>query len=777
MMSGNIMALPLIPLRGISIFPNMIIHFDVGREKSKAAIEAAMENQIEIFLSTQKDYEIEEPNFDDIFEIGTICRIKQIIKLPNKTIRVLVEGIDRGRLINLKENDKYLESEVEVIEEPSNEEYEGIEAYYNLLKKSFNKYINVSGNNRSNIMSMFDTIENYSELCDVIASYIIIDEEKRQEILQEIDCIKRIEKLLVIIENQIDIISLEKKLGKKLKESIDKSQREYYIREQIRTLQEEIGEDDEEKKEIINYENKIKKAKLPKYVKDKAEAELNKLKSAAGQGSESNVIRTYLDWILALPWSKSTKDNFDINEAEIILNKEHYGLDEVKERIIEYLAVKQYTNTLKGPIICLVGPPGVGKTSIAKSIAHATNRKYTRMSLGGVRDEAEIRGHRKTYVGAIPGRLAYALKEAKVNNPLILLDEIDKLGSDHRGNVADALLEVLDSEQNNTFRDHYLELDMDLSKVLFITTANSLDTIPGPLLDRMEIIEVSGYTYEEKYHIAKGYLIPKLLKEHKLENDEFKISEAAIKDIINFYTREAGVRSLERVLGKLIRKTLTEMMKNNKKSISISANRLEKYLGNKIFNYDVKDKEDRIGVVKGMAWTAAGGDTLPVESVIMKGTGKLTLTGQLGDVMQESAKIAFGFVRANAKKYGIDEDFYKKTDIHIHFPEGAIKKDGPSAGVTIITSIVSALTNKKVRNNVAMTGEVTLTGRVLAIGGLKEKSIAAFRAGIDTIIIPGENEKDIDKIPDVVKNKLNIIVVNHVDEVLKKAIIGVDTIV
>ena len=776
-MSENFMTLPLIPLRGISIFPNMIMHFDVGREKSIAAIEAAMDNQIEIFLSTQKDYEIEEPSFDDIFEIGTICKIKQIIKLPNNVIRVLVEGIDRGRLISIKDKEEYIESEVERIKEPSNEEYEGIEAYVNLLKKSFSKYLNISGNNRSSIMSIFGTIKNCSELADVVASYVIVDEDKRQEILQEVDCIKRIEKLLVIIENQIDILNIERKVGKRLKESIDKSQREYYIREQIRALQEEIGEDDEEKKEISNYENKIKKAKLPKHVREKAESELNRLKSSAGQGSESNVIRTYLDWILDIPWNKSTKDNFNIKEAEEILNNEHYGLEEVKERIIEYLAVKEYTKSLKGPIICLVGPPGVGKTSIAKSIAHATNRKYTRMSLGGVRDEAEIRGHRKTYVGAIPGRIAYALKEAKVNNPLILLDEIDKLGSDHRGNVADALLEVLDSEQNNTFRDHYLELDMDLSKVLFITTANSLDTIPGPLLDRMEIIEVSGYTYEEKYHIAKEYLIPKLLKEHKLENNEFKISEAAIKDIINYYTREAGVRSLERVLGKLIRKSLTEMMKNKKKSISINANRLEKYLGNKIFTFDIKDKEDRVGVVKGMAWTAAGGDTLPVEAVTMNGSGKLTLTGQLGDVMQESAKIAFGFVRANAKKYGINEDFYKNTDIHIHFPEGAIKKDGPSAGVTIITSIVSALSNKKVRSNVAMTGEVTLTGRVLAIGGLKEKSIAAFRAGIDTIIIPKENEKDINKIPDVVKNKLDIITVDHVDEVLKKAIIGVDTIV
>lgn len=775
-MSDILMTLPLIPLRGISIFPNMIIHFDVGREKSKAAIEAAMENQTNIFLATQKDYEIEEPEINDIYDIGTICKVKQIIKLPNNIIRVLVEGLDRGRITSLDNSEDYFKVSVEKIEEPSNEEYEDIEAYINSLRKSFSRYIKASGNIKSNIMSIFDTIVNYSELIDVVASYVIVDEDKKQEILQEVDCIKRIEKLLIIIENEIDIINVEKKIGKKLRESVDKSQREYYIREQIKVLQEEIGEYDEDKKEISKYEERIKKSKLPKHVKEKAESELSRLKSVSGQGSESNVIRNYLDWILDIPWSKSTKDNFDIKKAEKILNDEHYGLEEVKERIIEYLAVKQYTNTLKGPILCLVGPPGVGKTSIAKSIANATNRKYARMSLGGVRDEAEIRGHRKTYVGAIPGRLAYVLKEAKVNNPLVLLDEIDKLGSDHRGNVSDALLEVLDSEQNNTFRDHYLELDMDLSKILFITTANSLDTIPTPLLDRMEIIEVSGYTYEEKYNIAKDHLIPKLLKEHKLTNEQFKISESAIKEIINSYTREAGVRSLERVLGKLIRKVLTEMMRDKKKSISISANRIEKYLGNKIYTFDVKEKEDRIGVVKGMAWTAAGGDTLPVESVIMKGTGKLILTGQLGDVMQESAKIAFGFVRANASKYGIEEEFYKNTDIHIHFPEGAIKKDGPSAGVTIITSIISALTKKKVRSNVAMTGEVTLTGTVLAIGGLKEKSIAAFRAGIDTIIIPKENEKDIIKIPSTVKNKLNIIAVKHVNEVLNKAIIGVENI-
>lgn len=763
--------LPLIPLRGISVFPKMVVHFDVGRDKSKASVEAAIENKTDIFLSTQKDIEIEDPVLEDIYEIGTVCKIKQIVKLPNEVIRVLVEGLTRAELKSLKENNEYLEVEVEVIEEPLNDTYKNIEAYMKSLKKSFSKYLKISENPNKTIMSIFKDVESDGEIADIIATYVILDDVKKQEILQELNLEKRIEKLLIILENEIEMLKVENKIGKKIKENLDNSQKEYYIREQIKVLQEEIGEESEAE-EIERYEEQILKTKMPKIVKDKALKELSRLKST-GSGSEGNVIRTYLDWILDIPWSKSTKDSFNIKEAEEILDKEHYGLEEVKERIIEFLAVKKHTNSLKGPILCLVGPPGVGKTSIGKSIANATNRKFSRMSLGGVRDEAEIRGHRKTYVGAIPGRLAYALKDVKVNNPLILLDEIDKLGYDTRGNVADALLEVLDSEQNNTFRDHYLELEMDLSKILFITTANSLDTIPEPLLDRMEIIEVSGYTYEEKYHIAKNHLIPKLLKEHNLTDKEFKISESALKDLINYYTREAGVRSLERTLGKVIRKSITEMLKSDKKSVNIAANRLEKYLGNRIFTYDLRDSEDRVGVVKGMAWTAAGGDTLPVESVIMKGTGKLVLTGQLGDVMQESAKIAYGYVRANASKYGIDEDFYKTTDIHIHFPEGAIKKDGPSAGVTITTSIISALTNKKVRSSISMTGEVTLTGRVLAIGGLKEKSIAAFRAGIEEIIIPKENEKDIIKIPASVRNKITITTVDYVEEVLNKAIIGV----
>ena len=776
-MSENLITLPLIPLRGISLFPKMVIHFDIGRDKSKAAIEETIENQKDIFLVTQKDFNLEEPGFDDINKIGIICKVKQIIKLPNDIVRVLVEGVSRGQIESLNRDENFMEVNVKKIEEPTNDELENMEAYIKILKKNFNKYLKNSGNTKNNIALIFKTIKNYSELIDVIAAYVVFDEDKKQELIEELDCIKRAEKLLIMLENEIQLIGIEKKIDKKIKANLDKSQMEYYIREQIRVLQEEIGNGYNEQEEIEKYEAKISKSKLPKAVKEKAEIELNRLRYQDGTSSEANVIRSYLDWILDIPWNKSSKDNFNVKEAETVLDSEHYGLEEVKERIIEYLAVKKHTNTLKGPILCLVGPPGVGKTSIAKSIAMATNRKFARMSLGGVRDEAEIRGHRKTYVGAIPGRLAYVLKEAKVNNPLILLDEIDKVGVDTRGSVSDALLEVLDSEQNSTFRDNYLELDLDLSKVLFVTTANTLDTIPLPLLDRMEIIEVSGYTYEEKFHIAKNHLIPKILKEHKLSSEELKISDGAIKDIINYYTREAGVRSLERAIGKLIRKSITEMIKTDKKSININSNRLEKYLGSKIVTFDVKDKEDRVGVVKGMAWTAAGGDTLPVESVTMKGTGKLTLTGQLGDVMQESAKIAFGYVRANAKQYGIKEDFYKNTDIHIHFPEGSIKKDGPSAGVTIITSIVSSLTNKKVRSNISMTGEVTLTGRVLAIGGLKEKSIAAFRAGIDTIIIPRENEKDIKEIPSSVKNKLTIITVDHVSEVINKAIIGVDTIV
>lgn len=774
-MNNNLITLPLIPLRGITIFPSMVIHFDAGREKSILALESAMDNDGQVFLVTQKKVKEEVPKIKDLYKIGTVCKIKQLLKLPDGIMRVLVEGIERAKLIEFTGNEEYIEANIESLEELESKEYEGIEAYIRTLKKSFTKYIKISENEKSNILNIFEDIENYNEIVDVISAYMLIDDDKKQNVLEELNLVKRIEMLLVIINKEIDIIKVEKKIDKKLKNSMDKSQKEYYLKEQIKIIQEELGEDDDEKQEINRYNERIKKAKLPMEVKKKALYELSRLKSSS-QGAEGSVIRGYLDWILDLPWGIKTKDTFDIEKALKCLDEEHYGLEEVKERIIEYLAVKKHTNSLKGPILCLVGPPGVGKSSIAKSVANALGRNFVRISLGGLRDEAEIRGHRKTYVGAIPGRVVYAMRDAKSNNPLILLDEIDKLSSDHKGNPADALLEVLDSKQNKEFRDNYLELDMDLSEVLFITTANSTDTIPGPLYDRMEVIEVSGYTYEEKFHIAKKHIIPKMLKEHNLTSENIKISDVIINELINCYTIESGVRGLERVIGKLIRKSLTDMLKSNKETIIISKGKLEKLLGPKPYNYDKIDKENRVGVVNGMAWTAYGGTTLPIEVVTMKGSGKLEITGQLGDVMTESAKIAYGYVRSNSKKFGLEDDFYKNTDIHIHAPEGSIKKDGPSAGVTMVTAIVSALSNKKVKRNVAMTGEVTLTGKVLAIGGLKEKSIAAHRSGVDTIIVPKQNEKDIIKIPASIKNKLNIILAEDVNEVLNNALIGVDTI-
>ena len=539
----------------------------------------------------------------------------------------------------------------------------------------------------------------------------------------------------------------------------------------MKAIQEELGEDDENKKEITEYENKIKKAKLPKEPKEKANYELNKLKTSGNYSAESGVSKSYLDWILALPWNKSTKDNIDISKAREVFDLEHYGLEDVKERIIEYLAVKKISKTLKGPILCLVGPPGVGKTSIAKSVANALNRNFVRMSLGGVKDEAEIRGHRKTYVGAIPGRIIYAMKQAGSKNPLFLLDEIDKMSGDIKGDPADALLEVLDSEQNASFRDHYLELDFDLSKILFITTANKLDTIPRPLLDRMEVIEVSGYTSEEKFHIAKDHLISKMLKEHNMDDGRITFSDHSITCIIENYTKESGVRSLERQIASVIRKAITEMVEKNKKNINVTTAHVKRYLGAAIYTYDKADTEDKVGVVTGLAWTEVGGVTLPVEASSMEGTGKLELTGQLGDVMKESAKAGYSYVRSNAFKYNIDKDFYKNRDIHIHVPEGSVPKDGPSAGVTMITAMVSALTNRKVRHNIAMTGEITLTGRVLPIGGLKEKSLAAYRAGIDTIIIPCENEKDTEKIPKSIRDKLKFIFASKVENVLKYALL------
>lgn len=767
--------LPLIPLRGLTIFPNMVLHFDVGRKKSIAAIEEAMCNNEDIFLASQKDPEIEEPKADDISQIGTICKVKQIIKMPGDTMKVLVEGKAKALVNEFLDNEDYFEVKVNEIQDEFDNEDPEIEAYFNTLKKTFSKFLRQAGENNTEFAKSMKSEDDKSEFVDIVSGYLPIAEEKKQELLETMDIKKRIEVLLIFIENEIKVIQVQKKLAKKMKKSVDESQKEYYLREQLKFIQEELGEDDEESKIIKGYEEKIDNMKMPKEVKEKALYELKRLKGMNISSSEGSTIQNYLDWVLDLPWSKSTKERLDIIKAEEILNEEHYGLEDVKDRILEYLSVKKMSGTLKGPILCLVGPPGVGKTSIARSIAKSINRKYVRMSLGGMRDEAEIRGHRRTYVSAIPGRIVYALKEAKSMNPLILLDEIDKLSSDYKGNPGDALLEVLDSEQNKTFRDNYIELPIDLSKVLFITTANSLDTIPRPLLDRMEVVEVSGYTYEEKFNISKNHLIPKIFNEYKLKEEVIKISDEAIKYIIDGYTRESGVRSLERVISSLIRKAMANILKNNKESLEVNIEVVEELLGKKRYSFDEKMIEDKVGVVTGMAWTAYGGDTLPIEAMVMSGTGKLQLTGQLGDVMQESAKAAYTYVRANASKYGIKEDFYKTKDIHIHVPEGAVPKDGPSAGVTMVTALVSALSGKKVKCNVAMTGEVTLTGRVLAIGGLKEKSLAAYRMGIDTIIIPKENEKDIEKIPNAIKEKLTIITAEEVAEVLKNAIVGDDT--
>lgn len=773
-MSENILKLPLIPLRGLTIFPNMVLHFDVGRVKSIAAIEAAMVSDEEVFLVAQKDVEDEEPNVLDISNVGTICKIKQIIKLPGKTMKVLVEGKSRGKIKKYFKNQKYFQVSVERIEEVEYKDDLEMEGYFNILKEIFIKFVNEAGESSPDMIKTIKTEKNINEFVDMVSSYVPLHEEKKQQILETLDMKLRVDILLKCLEDEINIIKVQKKLSNKMKKSVDDSQKEFYLREQLKFIQEELGEEDEDTKVIKTYEEKLNSLKAPAEVKKKAEYELGRLKGMNISSSEGNTVQTYLDWLFDVPWGKYTRERLDINKVEKVLNEEHYGLEEVKKRIIEYLAAKKISGSLKGPILCLVGPPGVGKTSIARSIADAMNRKYYRMSLGGMRDEAEIRGHRRTYVAAIPGRIIYSLKEAKSLNPLILLDEIDKLSSDYKGNPADAFLEVLDSEQNKNFRDNFLELPVDLSKVLFITTANSLDTVPRPLLDRMEIVEVSGYTYEEKFHIAKEHLIKKLYKEYNIDKDIIKISDGAIKEVIDGYTRESGVRSLERKLSALMRKAMAEMLKEKKESISINDKKVNALLGTRRFDYDKVKNEDKVGVVTGLAWTAYGGDTLPVEALVMNGTGKLQLTGKLGEVMQESAKAAFSFVRANAESYGIKDEFYKNKDIHIHVPEGAVPKDGPSAGVTMVTALVSALSGKKVKGNIAMTGEVTLTGRVLPIGGLKEKSLAAYRAGVDTIIIPSENKKDVEDIPSSIRNKISIITAENVKTVLQNAIVGVD---
>ena len=775
-MKEDKLILPLIPLRGLTVFPNMVIYFDVGREKSIEAVEKAMAGDQKIFLAAQKDIEIDNPSEDDIFNIGTICEIKQIVKMPKNTIRVLVEGIERAKMDEFFDKEELLEASIEKIEIDNEIDHE-FEALSRKLKDDFFEFLDITASSGINGVDLFDNLEEEKDLnkvTDLISSYALIKQEDKQDILQTLDLKKRIEKLIFYVKQEIEVAKIEKRIGTKVKKKLDKGQREYYLREQMKVIQEELGEDDDNKKAIIEFEKVINEKKLPNQVKEKAQYEISKLKASSPYSQDGGVTRTYLENLLDMPWGEFTKDTLNIKDARKVLDKDHYGLKDVKDRILEYLAVKQISNSLRGPILCLVGPPGVGKTSIAKSVATSLNRQFVRMSLGGVRDEADIRGHRRTYVGAIPGRIVTGLKEAKSMNPVFLLDEIDKLGMDFKGNPADALLEVFDNEQNKTFRDHYLEVDVDLSEVMFITTANSLDGIPRPLLDRMELIEVSGYTYEEKFRIAKKYLVPKVLKEHGVDNKIITISDSALKLIIDSYTRESGVRNLQRQIANVIRKGIKDIIEKDKKNLNISTKLVEKYLGPKIFSYEEIDKEDKVGVVTGMAWTAYGGDTLPVEVMVMDGKGRLELTGQLGDVMKESARAAYSYVRAHMKELGIKDEFYSKKDIHIHAPEGAVPKDGPSAGVTMTTALVSALTGKKVKHNVAMTGEITLTGKVLAIGGLKEKCLAARRVGINTVIVPKENEKDVIKLPKIVKDSLNIILADKIDDVLENALVGVE---
>ncbi|MDY0234949.1 MAG: endopeptidase La [Gudongella sp.] len=770
--------LPLIPLRGISIFPHMVIHFDVGRDKSVQALEKSMMDDSMILLCTQINSKIEEPTVNDFYKVGTIAKVKQMLKLPGGSIRVLVEGINRGEVVEITSEEPYFEA---LTKEYSYDSLEleisqDIEAAMRLVTLDLEEYINLNIKVSSEVLYTISDIEDPGRLADVIASYIFLKQEDDQRILETFDFYERLELLHEILQKEIELLRIEDRINQKVRKQINKVQKEYYLKEQLKAIQKELGEDDSLLGEIEEYQKKINKMKMPKEVKEKALKEVDRLEKTSAHSAEVSVIRTYLDWIVDLPWDKETKEKIDIKNARKVLDDDHYGLEDVKERILEFIAIRKLTNSIKGPILCLVGPPGVGKTSIAKSIATSLNRKFVRMSLGGVRDEAEIRGHRRTYVGAMPGRIISSIKKAGSKNPVFLFDEIDKLASDFRGDPASALLEVLDPEQNSTFTDHFLDAPFDLSKVLFITTANTTATIPPALLDRMEIIRISGYTEEEKLEIAKRYLLPKQLKEHGLTPIQVQISESAIKSIISYYTREAGVRNLERNLANVCRKAAKKIIEFDKKTVKINAGSITNYLGVKKFRYDMMEENNQVGVATGLAWTAVGGETLSIEVTSMKGTGKTQLTGQLGDVMKESAMAGISYIRANADDLKISPDFYKDIDIHIHVPEGAIPKDGPSAGITIATAVISALTGTPIRRDLAMTGEITLRGRVLPVGGVKEKILAAHRMGIKKVLLPGDNQKDLEEIPDRVKKKMEFKLVWNLDEVLLEALVSKDEI-
>jgi ATP-dependent Lon protease len=770
----NIKRLPLLPLRGLSIFPYMVLHFDVGREKSIRALEEAMINDQLIFLVTQKDAHTDLPTTEDFYSVGTISKIKQLLKLPGDTIRVLVEGLARAEIKQIISEDTYFLVNVLEHQEVQDTVDLEIEALRRSVLGDFDEYIKANPKVAPETFITVSDIEDTSRFADVVASNLTIKIEEKQEILALFDIKARMEKIYEILSRELEILEIERKINSRVRKQIDKSQKEYYLREQLKAIQRELGEKEGHADEIEKYAEKLSKLEVIDEVKDKVEKELDRLSKMSTGSPEVGVTRTYLDWIFDLPWNTLTEDNLDIKNARKILDEDHYGLKKVKERVLEYMAIRQLSNNMKGPILCLVGPPGVGKTSIAKSIARAMGRKFTRMSLGGVRDEAEIRGHRRTYIGAIPGRIIYSIKQAGSRNPLFLFDEIDKLASDFRGDPASALLEVLDSEQNKDFRDHYLELPFDLSKVMFLTTANSTDTIPAALLDRMEIIHISGYTEEEKLHIATDYLVPKQIKEHSLGEEKVIITEASIKGVISGYTREAGVRSLEREIANIIRKCATQIVENDKKRVKVVPANLKKYLGIPKYKFDLINQKNEIGVVTGLAWTSVGGETLFIEVSVMPGTGKLELTGHLGDVMKESARAGLSYIRSRSDEFGIDKEFTKNMDIHIHVPEGATPKDGPSAGITMTTALISALTKKPVHRDVAMTGEVTLRGRVLPIGGLKEKVLAAKRAGIKKVILPFENEKDVEEIPDAVRKNMKFVLASNMDEVLSHALVEDD---
>ncbi len=762
-------AIPVLPLRDVVVYPHMVIPLFVGRDKSIKALEAAMENDKQILLVAQKSAADDDPGADDLYRIGTVSTILQLLKLPDGTVKVLVEGNHRARIVSFLGDEAYFTAQVKTYEEAPLDEREA-EVLVRSLTNQFDQYVKLNKKIPPEILTSLSSIEDPGRLVDTIAAHMSLKIEEKQQILELTDLRERLEHLMALMESEIDLLQVEKRIRGRVKRQMEKSQREYYLNEQMKAIQKELGDLEDVPNEIEELEKKIESAGLSKEAKAKAKAELGKLKMMSPMSAEATVVRNYLDWLLSVPWKKRSKVRHDLARAEQVLEEDHYGLEKVKERILEYLAVQQRMKKMKGPILCLVGPPGVGKTSVGKSIARATNRKFVRMALGGVRDEAEIRGHRRTYIGSMPGKIIQNLAKVGTRNPLFLLDEIDKMAMDFRGDPASALLEVLDPEQNHTFNDHYLEVDFDLSEVMFVATSNTMN-IPGPLLDRMEVIRLSGYTEDEKVAIAERYLVPKQMKNNGLKDDEIEIREEAVRDIIRYYTREAGVRNLEREIAKICRKVVKEVLLGEQEGkVVVDSENLEKYLGVRRFRFGLAEEKDQVGQVTGLAWTEVGGELLTIETAVMPGKGKYTVTGQLGDVMKESIQAALTVVRSRANVLGIKPETFEKTDIHVHVPEGAIPKDGPSAGIGMATALVSALTEIPVRADVAMTGEITLRGEVLPIGGLKEKLLAAHRGGIKTVLIPEENTRDLAEIPDNIKERLDIRPVKWFDQVLEVAL-------